>query len=284
MPTSGARGAGRIRRVAWLEHLVALLRRRVAEQSAAASGGRVGPRAGSTVPDGATHARRPTDPTDPPGTTDRTDLTGTTGPTDLTDRTDPTGTTAPSGHLPDTARAGPRPGAASVGLVPPPPRHGPESPVVAARPAPDVIARVPDFPAPTTTPPAGTSPGEDAPGLPRVTGARGAASVRIDLSDGRRITIRGTALLGRDPRPAAGEEVAQLITVRDPARSVSSTHLALVVEERGAWVVDRGSTNGTVVTLPDGQQVICVPSTRVRVRSGARVLLGDVSFVVALPG
>ncbi len=171
-----------------------------------------------------------------------------------------------------------------MGLVPSPPRHGREAPVVAARPTPEVIARVPDFPAPATDPPAGTSPSEGDPGLPRGIGARGAASVRIDLSDGRRITIRGTALLGRDPQPAAGEEVAQLITVRDPARSVSSTHLALVVDERGAWVVDRGSTNGTVVTLPDGQQVICVPSTRVRVRSGARVLLGDVSFVVALPG
>jgi pSer/pThr/pTyr-binding forkhead associated (FHA) protein len=112
-------------------------------------------------------------------------------------------------------------------------------------------------------------------------GARVAACVRLDLSDGRRLTIRGQALIGRAPVAAPGEEIAQLVTVNDPARSVSTTHVALAVDDTGAWIVDRGSTNGTVVTLPDGQQILCVPWQRVRVAVGARVRFGDASFLVA---
>lgn len=146
---------------------------------------------------------------------------------------------------------------------------------------PEIIAHVPDFP-PTPVPISGGD-GPSAAGAPGVgdrAGARGAACVRIVLSDGRRLTIRGHALLGRAPAPAPGEEVAQLVTVRDPDRSVSSTHVALAVDDSGAWIVDRGSTNGTVVTLPDGQQILCVAWQRVRVPDGARVRFGDASFLV----
>ena len=105
--------------------------------------------------------------------------------------------------------------------------------------------------------------------------------MHLDLSDGRRLTIRGPALIGRAPVAAPGEEIAQLVTVHDPARSVSTTHVALGVDDSGAWIVDRGSTNGTVVTLPDGQQILCVPWQRVKVPVGARVRFGDASFLVA---
>jgi len=173
------------------------------------------------------------------------------------------------------------PGVGVPGLVPPPPGDVPNPglPAVGDGRAPEIVRRVPDFP---ETPPPERAGGD--PVVGRGSGARGSAAVRIDLSDGRRITIRGTALLGRAPVPEPTEDVAQLITVRDPALSVSKTHVALVVDDGGAWVVDRGSTNGTVVTLPDGQQVICVPGHRVRVRTGARVLIGDVELVVSAAG
>ena len=61
----------------------------------------------------------------------------------------------------------------------------------------------------------------------------------------------------------------------DPGRSVSKTHLQMGVDADGAWVADRGSTNGTVVTLPDGQQVVCRVDHPVRLRPGATVQLGD---------
>ncbi|MHB1489199.1 MAG: FHA domain-containing protein [Cellulomonas sp.] len=178
-------------------------------------------------------------------------------------------------------------GPGTPGLVPPAPRApvDPDGAVLGQVPgrAPEIITHVPDFP-PTPVPISGGDGPSAAAGPPDVrgrTGARAAACVRIGLSDGRRLTIRGHALLGRAPVPAPGEEVAQLVTVRDPTRSVSSTHVALAVDDSGAWIVDRGSTNGTVVTLPDGQQILCVPWQRVRVPDGARVRFGDASFLVA---
>jgi hypothetical protein len=45
-------------------------------------------------------------------------------------------------------------------------------------------------------------------------------------------------------------------------------------------VVDRHSTNGTVVTLPDGQRILCVPERRVRLVTGARVDFGDHGFTL----
>ena len=88
-------------------------------------------------------------------------------------------------------------------------------------------------------------------------------------------------LVGRNPAPRAGETVGTLVAVEDPARSVSKTHLLVGVDGAGVWVVDRSSTNGTVVTLPDGQRILCVPERRVRLVSGARVDFGDHGFTLA---
>lgn len=105
--------------------------------------------------------------------------------------------------------------------------------------------------------------------------------VTLELTDGRRVVLTGTALLGRDPEARAGEHADQLIGVADPGRSVSKTHLAVGVDRSGVWVRDRGSTNGTVVTLADGQQILCGPDQQVRVPVGASVAFGDYGFTVA---
>ncbi|KMM46248.1 hypothetical protein CWIS_06270 [Cellulomonas sp. A375-1] len=95
----------------------------------------------------------------------------------------------------------------------------------------------------------------------------------VEISDGQRVEVRHTALVGRNP--AAATDGVQLVRVVDPGRSVSKTHLQLAVEHSGVWVADRGSTNGTVVTLPDGAQVICPVDQPVRLRLGAVVMFGD---------
>ena len=95
----------------------------------------------------------------------------------------------------------------------------------------------------------------------------------LELSDGQRVQVRHTALVGRNP--AAATDGVQLVRVVDPGRSVSKTHLQVAVERTGVWVADRGSTNGTVVTLPDGAQVICPVDQPVRLRLGAVVVFGD---------
>lgn len=105
---------------------------------------------------------------------------------------------------------------------------------------------------------------------------RSRATAGLRLWDGRRVTLVGTALIGRNPGPRDGEPApAHLLSVADGGRSVSKTHLAVGVDAAGVWVRDRSSTNGTVVTLPDGQQVLCAAEQEVRVPSGASVAFGD---------
>ncbi len=129
---------------------------------------------------------------------------------------------------------------------------------------------------------------------PAITSAAGPTGVgdRVDvrptgvellLDGGRRVPLVTTVLVGRNPTPRAGEPVRGLVAVDDPARSVSKTHLAVGVDDAGAWVVDRNSTNGTVVTLPDGQRILCVPERRVRLVVGASVRFGDHGFTLAAP-
>lgn len=74
----------------------------------------------------------------------------------------------------------------------------------------------------------------------------------IILEDGREIPINRLVLIGRNPQPRAGEEDARLIKIVDEARTVSKTHLAINVDARGVLITDRGSTNGSAVTDPDG--------------------------------
>jgi hypothetical protein len=97
---------------------------------------------------------------------------------------------------------------------------------------------------------------------------------------GRRITVRGTGLLGRDPEPRTGEDVLHLVPVEDPRRSLSKTHLQFGIDEAGFWVRDRGSTNGTAVRTPDGSRLDCPPGTTVQVSGGSALLVGDHEVLV----
>jgi hypothetical protein len=94
----------------------------------------------------------------------------------------------------------------------------------------------------------------------------------LELSDGRIITLAGRLLIGRNP---SSDGASQLIRVADPGRSVSKTHLQVGLGGAGVWVMDRGSTNGTLVTLEGGPQIVCGPGQRVRLPAGATVSFGD---------
>jgi uncharacterized RDD family membrane protein YckC len=97
----------------------------------------------------------------------------------------------------------------------------------------------------------------------------------ILLDDGRRITVEGLVLLGRNPQPKAGEEDAQLIKIADETRTVSKSHLAVGVDAGGIFVVDRGSTNGSTVSTTNGLSSRCRAGEMVRVGDGAIVSIGD---------
>lgn len=97
----------------------------------------------------------------------------------------------------------------------------------------------------------------------------------VVLDDGREIAVNGLVLLGRNPQPHPGEEDAQLIKIADDTRTVSKSHLAIATDVDGAFVVDRGSTNGSTVTTSSGVSTKCQMGERVRVAEGSIVSIGD---------
>lgn len=93
--------------------------------------------------------------------------------------------------------------------------------------------------------------------------------------------MTGKALLGRKPSLGTDEQDSdiQLVAIADPERSISKVHLLLGVDADGVWIEDQGSTNGTLVTLPDDQQILAEAGQIVRIPPGAQVTFGQVSIV-----
>ncbi|GAA4626663.1 FHA domain-containing protein [Cellulomonas oligotrophica] len=159
------------------------------------------------------------------------------------------------------------------------------SPVVAAdlAPAPAVPAPVP--PAPPVVPPpvvpppldaapVDPAPVDPAPVAPAPRPAAPARGARLRLDDGGSVTVTGTTLLGRNPAPAAGEPDADLLPLHDLSRSVSKTHARLRWDGRMLWVVDRGSTNGTVLEVR-GSRTLLRAGHELVAPVGSRIVLGD---------
>lgn len=95
------------------------------------------------------------------------------------------------------------------------------------------------------------------------------------LEDGREVPIRPSVLLGRFPTPEVGEEVAELIAVDEGARMVSKTHLLVGVDNRGVYLVDRDSRNGSSLVDGQGQLHRLRPGEPARVTEGQIVSFGD---------
>jgi uncharacterized RDD family membrane protein YckC len=106
----------------------------------------------------------------------------------------------------------------------------------------------------------------------------------LHLDDGRDVGVEHLVLLGRNPQPRVGEEDATLIKVADEGRTVSKSHLAVGVDARGLYVMDRGSTNGTTVTAADGGQRPCPPGDLIDIPAGSVVSFGDHWLEVRRPG
>ncbi|MCL9664988.1 FHA domain-containing protein [Curtobacterium albidum] len=102
----------------------------------------------------------------------------------------------------------------------------------------------------------------------------------LHFSTGERTAVHGTGLLGRLPRPQPAERFDDLLTVHDPGKSVSKTHLELGRDGDDLWVSDRNSGNGTVIRHIDGSIRRCEPGRRYRVERGARVDIGEQFFLV----
>lgn len=104
----------------------------------------------------------------------------------------------------------------------------------------------------------------------------------MSVSNGNRYALTAPTLVGRNPEPEPGEEDYNIVIVADPQRTLSKTHLLLGADSAGPYVVDRNSTNGTVVTLPDNQQIICGPRQTVRFSAGTTILCGQFTIRIEL--
>ncbi|WP_019182306.1 FHA domain-containing protein, partial [Microbacterium yannicii] len=93
----------------------------------------------------------------------------------------------------------------------------------------------------------------------------------LTWDDGTRMAVYGRTLYGRNPAATAG---AVAIPVRDETLSLSKTHFEVGGDADGAWIVDRHSTNGTVL-VRDGSRIPLVPGLPTSLRTGDRLEFGD---------
>jgi hypothetical protein len=103
----------------------------------------------------------------------------------------------------------------------------------------------------------------------------------LQFSTGESVTVFGSGLLGRNPTPQPTEYFDQLVSITDPGKSVSKTHLEFGQEAGAFWVSDRFSGNGSAVREPESSARRLVAGKRYRVVRGTRVDIGEQFFVIS---
>ncbi|MFD6698403.1 MULTISPECIES: RDD family protein [unclassified Microbacterium] len=99
------------------------------------------------------------------------------------------------------------------------------------------------------------------------------------IDNGERVEVRAATLIGRAPAVGDGEGEAQLVRVPDETRSVSKTHVAILLSRRGVVAVDRGSTNGSSI-VREGAEHPLTPGHPAELRAGDVLRFGDRSLRV----
>lgn len=98
---------------------------------------------------------------------------------------------------------------------------------------------------------------------------------RVHFDDGESFVVAGLALVGRRPEARTGEQVAHLVPLASADMSVSKTHAQFGPAADGTIVVmDRGSTNGTVL-VRQGVSRQLAPGRPASLVDGDKVVYGD---------
>jgi hypothetical protein len=113
--------------------------------------------------------------------------------------------------------------------------------------------------------------------------AVGESGYVLRVDSGEVLELGPFCLLGREPVARDGDPPATFVRFDDAKLSVSKTHIAYGVDERGVWVMDRNSTNGTTIIDPSGQRTPCAPGARHYVPIGSQVQIGQRRIAVEGP-
>jgi hypothetical protein len=103
----------------------------------------------------------------------------------------------------------------------------------------------------------------------------------LQFSTGESHVVWGSGLVGRNPTPEPGEQFTHQISIVDPGKSVSKTHLEFGQTAGAFWICDRFSGNGTEIRQPDSAQQRCDAGKRYLLARGSRIDIGDQFFVVS---
>lgn len=170
----------------------------------------------------------------------------------------------------------------AVPVVPPSPALPPSA---AAAPSPAVEPSPAVAPAPVVAPPPSAAQEstldpdtENTRLVPR--GESGSRFV-LQFSTGESYTVIGSGIIGRNPAPEPGEAVDHIVTIVDPGRSVSKSHLEFGQDNGVFWVSDRHSGNGSVIREPGSEPRYCEPGRRYRVVRGTRIDIGEQFVIVS---
>ncbi len=123
----------------------------------------------------------------------------------------------------------------------------------------------------------------DAP-APVVSAVSDPAAPFLVFEDGSTIIVPSYGFIGRMPEAPPGRSADVLVTLEDPQRLLSKTHLAFGVEAGQVWLLDQGSINGTAVVGADGSDTPLPAGTRVSVDHGTVVRVGSRMFQVRYGG
>ena len=105
----------------------------------------------------------------------------------------------------------------------------------------------------------------------------------LEFSDGRRIIVDRTVLIGRNPQigDAAADDQPVVFAVDSPKRDISRTHLRISTDGARVLLEDLNSTNGTEVTPANGSAFLLEPGEPALLEDGMVVSIGDhVAFKV----
>lgn len=165
----------------------------------------------------------------------------------------------------------------------------PPSPAPAAPPMPSTVAVAT---APTSSvPPVPAQPAAilDEPDVDELDQTRAAASlpssrisdpaaiIVLTWDNGTRMAVYGRTLYGRNPETEPG---AARVAVRDETLSLSKTHFELGGDAAGPWIIDRHSTNGSVL-VRNGSPQRLIAGVQTTLRGGDRLEFGDRSVEVS---